>query len=67
MVEIVVQAEKAILIKNDRGETAWIPQLWVLKKKELSEHTWEIEIKQHQWEEKLPEVPKENLSFRSRH
>lgn len=67
MVEIVVQAEKAILIKNDRGETAWIPRYWVIKKKELSENTWKIEIKKHQWEEKFPGKPKERLSPRSNH
>jgi len=66
-VEIVRQTEKAILIKNDRGETAWIPKYWVIKKTELSEHTWQIEIKKQQWEEKFSGKPKERLSPRSRH
>ena len=64
-VEIVRQTEKAILIKNDRGETAWIPKYWVIKKKELSEHTWQIEIKKQQWEEKFSGKPEERLSPRS--
>ena len=64
-VEIVRQTEKAIRIKNERGETAWIPRAWVIKKKELSENTWQIVIKKQQWEEKFPGKPKEKLSPRS--
>jgi hypothetical protein len=64
-VEIVRQTEKALRIKNERGETAWIPKYWVIEKKELSEHTWQIEIKKHQWEEKFSGKPKEKLRSRS--
>ena|GEM_PF-2316276 len=64
-VEIVRQTEKAILIKNDRGETAWIPISWILEKKELNENTWQIVIKKHQWKEKFPDKAKESLSPRS--
>jgi len=64
-VEIARQSEKAILIMNKRGETAWIPKAWVIKKKELSENTWKIVIKKHQWEEKFSGKPKERLSPRS--
>ena len=65
-VEIIFQTEKAIKIKNDQGETAWIPKYWVIKKKEISEHTWQIVIKKQQWEEKFPGKPEGRLSPRSR-
>ena len=57
-VEIVHQTKKAIKIKNDQGKTAWIPRYWVIKKKELSKHTWQIEINKQQWEDKFPGKPK---------
>ena len=66
-VEIVGQTEKALRIKNDRDETAWIPKIWVITKKELSEHTWEIEIEKQNWKDKFPGKPKESLSPRSNH
>ena len=65
--DIVGQTEKTLRIKNDRGETAWIPRFWVIKKKELGENTWQIVIKKQQWEEKFSGKPKERLSPRSRH
>jgi len=61
-VEVIVQTEKALRIKNDRDETAWIPKIWVITKKELSEHTWQIVIKKQQWEEKFSGKPEERLS-----
>jgi len=66
-VEVIVQTEKALRIKNDRDETAWIPKIWVITKKELSEHTWEIEIEKQNWKDKFPGKPKESLSPRSNH
>ena len=57
-VELIIQTEKAIKINNDRGETAWIPRYWVLKKKEIGEDIWQIETKKHQWEGKFPGKPK---------
>ena len=66
-VEIVGRTEKVILLETDQGKTAWIPRYWVLKKKEIGEHNWQIEIKRHQWEEKFPGKSKESLSPRSRH
>ena len=64
-VEIVRQSDKAILIKNERGETAWIPKYWVIKKKEISNNTWQIKIKKQQWEEKFSGKPEEKLRSRS--
>ena len=64
-VEIIVQTEKAIKIKNDQGETAWIPKYWVIKKKVIDENTWQIVIKKQQWEEKFSGKPDERLSPRS--
>jgi hypothetical protein len=65
-VEIIVQTEKALRIKNDRGETAWIPNVWVIKKKVIGKNTWQIVIKKQQWEEKFPVKPNEKLNPRSR-
>jgi len=66
-VEIIVQTEKALRIENERGETAWIPKYWVIKKKELSEHIWQIVIKKQPWEENFSGKPEERLSPRSNH
>ena len=64
-VKIIDQTEKAIEIKNDQLETAWIPKYWVIEKKVISEHTWEIVIKKQQWEEKFSGKLTERLSPRS--
>jgi len=45
-------------MRSGGSGTAWIPKYWVIQKRKLSEHTWRIEIKKFQWEEKFHGKPK---------